>query len=297
MNLSKRELSIILLACLQFIIIFPLGCYGNLRPTNEHHKAFLGKLKDDYDHLSVEESIRRLRLLAPHIDINKDGFISPKELEIWVRDKYTSLLESDDVDFKFREMDFIHDNLVTWHEYTMRHYGFNNTATDDFTMELKKHFGDYVKRDERRWKYADVDEDNVLNLEEFHMFFKPNKYAEMMDVVAMEELEHYDIDKDGFLSMEEYIKAIGMPSMRPLDEKKFTEELDIDKDGKLNKDEVKIWKTPAIYDKAELESSELINIADDNQDGKLTIDEIVQNHFVFVGSKATISGTMLHDEF
>lgn len=59
------------------------------------------------------------------------------------------------------------------------------SATDDFTMELKKHFGDYVKRDERRWKYADVDEDNVLNLEEFHMFFKPNKYAEMMDVVAM----------------------------------------------------------------------------------------------------------------
>ena len=31
------------------------------------------------------------------------------------------------------------------------------------------------------------------------------------------------------------IEAIGMPSMRPLDEKKFTEELDIDKDGKLNK--------------------------------------------------------------
>ena len=33
------------------------------------------------------------------------------------------------------------------------------------------------------------------------------------------------------------------------------------------------------------------------QDGRLTVDEIVDNHFVFVGSKATISGTMLHDEF
>jgi len=52
-------------------------------------------------------------------------------------------------------------------------------------MEMKEHLKDYLARDKRRWKFADVDEDGALNLEEFHMFYKPTKYAEMMDVVAM----------------------------------------------------------------------------------------------------------------
>ncbi|XP_066913323.1 calumenin-B-like [Clytia hemisphaerica] len=271
---------------------------GGLRPgSDEHHKAFLGKLKDEYDHLSVEESVRRLRLLAPHIDMNKDGFISSKELQIWVRDKYTSILDSEDIDFKFRELDIHFDNSLTWDEYTERYYGLNNTASDGLSKEIKENFKEYLARDQRRWKYADIDEDGALNLEEFHMFSKPTKYAEMVDVVAYEEIEHYDINKDGFLSLEEYLKAIAMPAMRPLDEKKFHEEYDLDKDGRLNKDEVKLWKTPKFFDQAELEAKELIRIADDDQDGKLTVKEIVHNHFVFVGSKATISGTMLHDEF
>ena len=62
------------------------------------------------------------------MDINKDGYISLKELQIWVRDKYTSLLDSDDVDFKFREMDLHHDNQITWYEYAMQHFGYNDTG-------------------------------------------------------------------------------------------------------------------------------------------------------------------------
>ena len=50
---------------------------------------------------------------------------------------------------------------------------------------LKKEFSTYLTRDLRRWKYADIDGNNLLNLEEFHMFTKPLKYAEMMDIVAI----------------------------------------------------------------------------------------------------------------
>lgn len=281
-----------------FYLIYLLICLSNqLRPSNEHHKAFLGKLKNGYDDLSIEESIRRLRLLVPHIDMNKDGLVSSKELEVWVRDKYVSLLEDDDVDFKFRELDFYYDNRITWDEYTIKQFGFRDNATDGISIEMKENFKEYVIRDKRRWKYADIDEDETLNLEEFHMFYKPSKYAKMMDVVAMEEIEHFDKDKDGYLSLDEYIEAIGMPSLHSLDERKFHEEYDVNKDGKLDKDEVKLWKTPELFDRAELEAKNLIKIADDNKDGKLSPDEIVQHHFIFVGSKATISGSMLHDEF
>ena len=67
-------------------------------------------------------------MLVPHIDMNKDGFVSAKELQIWVRDKYTSILDSDDVDYKFRELDSYYDNRITWQEYTARHYGFNDNG-------------------------------------------------------------------------------------------------------------------------------------------------------------------------
>lgn len=60
--------------------------------------------------------------------MDKDGFVSAKELQIWVRDKYTSLLDSDDVDYNFRELDSYYDNRITWHEYTTRHYGLNENG-------------------------------------------------------------------------------------------------------------------------------------------------------------------------
>ena len=60
--------------------------------------------------------------------MNKDGFISSKELQIWVRDKYTSILDTEDIDFKFRELDTHFDNSLTWDEYTERYYGLNNSG-------------------------------------------------------------------------------------------------------------------------------------------------------------------------
>lgn len=42
------------------------------------------------------------------------------------------------------------------------------------------------------------------------------------------------------------------------------------------------------------ESLHLISMADTNHDNKLSIDEIVDNHDVFVGSEATDFGQQLH---
>jgi len=48
------------LGLLNFLILL-VKITNGLRPSNEHHKAFLGKMKNEYDHLSIEESVRRLR--------------------------------------------------------------------------------------------------------------------------------------------------------------------------------------------------------------------------------------------
>ena len=68
------------------------------------------------------------RLLIPHIDINKDSYLSAKELEIWVRDKYESLYITEDVDAMFRETDVNFDNEISWEEHMWRHYAIRDNG-------------------------------------------------------------------------------------------------------------------------------------------------------------------------
>ena len=62
-----------------------------------------------------------------------------------------------------------------------------------------------ISRDERRWKKADLDGDGNLSKEEFASFLHPEDVEHMRDTVVMETLDDIDKDKDGFISLEEYI--------------------------------------------------------------------------------------------
>lgn len=84
------------------------------------------------------------RLLVPHIDLNKDSFITAKELEVWVRDKYESLLDTDDVDAVFREADIDFDNEVTWSEYLWRHFGIRDNGKCFSDICIKVYRGVYA---------------------------------------------------------------------------------------------------------------------------------------------------------
>jgi len=48
--------------------------------------GFLGSIKDaeEFDHLSPEESKRRLKILLLKMDLNKDSQIDRKELHAWI---------------------------------------------------------------------------------------------------------------------------------------------------------------------------------------------------------------------
>ena len=50
-------------------------------------------------------------------------------------------------------------------------------AADDFDYK------EMIERDERRWAKADVDEDKLLNQEEFSNFLHPEDAAHMRDIV------------------------------------------------------------------------------------------------------------------
>ena len=65
-----------------------------------------------------------------------------------------------------------------------------------------------IGRDERRYKRADKDNDRKLNREEFTAFLHPENDEDMKGIVVEETLEDIDKDKDGFISLDEYVGRI-----------------------------------------------------------------------------------------
>lgn len=61
------------------------------------------------------------------------------------------------------------------------------------------------KRDRRRWAVADTDSDDLLTKDEFASFLHPEETGHMRDVVVLETMEDIDKDKDGKISLQEYI--------------------------------------------------------------------------------------------
>lgn len=66
-------------------------------------------------------------------------------------------------------------------------------------------YAEMVKRDQRRWKVADKNDDDALTLEEFTDFLHPEEAERMRSIVVTETMEDIDKDRDGKISLEEYI--------------------------------------------------------------------------------------------
>lgn len=67
------------------------------------------------------------------------------------------------------------------------------------------HYKEMMDRDARRWKKADRDNDGSLNKQEFQDFVHPEESEHMKDIIVIETIEDIDKDKDGKISIEEYI--------------------------------------------------------------------------------------------
>jgi len=280
---------------------------GDEHNPNYDHEAFLGEEAKTFDQLSPEESKERLGKIVDKIDRDIDGKITKEELKSWIQYTQRRYI-TEDVDRQWKSHNPQSKEAITWEEYKQVVYGFMDDMEpseldrdeDGFTYK------DMIRRDQRRWGIADTNGDHVLDKEEFTNFLHPEDAPHMRDIVVVETMEDIDKDKDGFISLAEYIGDMyrgqggeDEPDWVKNEREQFANYRDKNHDGQMDPEEVKQWIIPPDFDHAEAEAKHLVLEADADDDGRLTKEEIMSKYDLFVGSQATDFGEALtrHDEF
>jgi len=279
---------------------------GSEHNAKYDHEAFLGKdTAAEYDDMSPEKSKEKLGMLVPKMDSDGNGFITEEELKNHISFMQKRYVNNDvERTWKNYNVEKIKDGKLAWKDYREMVYG----SADGEGQELSPEYQKMIIRDQRRWKVADYDSNDLLDRTEYGCFMHPEDCDHMRDIVVAETVEDIDKDKDGFVSLEEYIGDMYRPDDYPelagkepdwvaSEREMFKDHRDKDKDGRLNKDEMRDWIMPIGFDHADAEAKHLIGIADDDKDGKLSKAEILAHHDTFVGSQATDYGEQLqkHD--
>jgi len=265
------------------------------------HEAFLGDEDAEYfESLDPEESQRRLGIICDKIDTNGDRMINLEELQKWIQFVQEREVR-EDTERQWEERNKGEGEYVKWDDFKKDVYGFV-----DENAEGSYNFKPMLERDYRRWQKADSDGDDQLTKLEFQSFLHPEDSEHMRDIMVMETLEDMDLDKDGSISLDEYIGDIykgelgdAEPDWVTQERTLFAVDRDKDRDGVMSFEEVKQWIIPDDFDHSLGEAKHLIVKADMNGDSLLSKQEVLDQYDMFVGSSATQFGEVLsrHDEF
>lgn len=140
------------------------------------------------------------RKIFDKIDKDKDGFVTEAELRKWIRHVQTRYI-SKETDNQWEDFkNDLKEELLSFEDYKKKTYG-PGSDPDDEEDGAKK----LINRDERRWRKADLNNDGLLNKDEFLNFLHPEEADHMRDIVVDETLEDIDKDKDGKIDIEEFI--------------------------------------------------------------------------------------------
>lgn len=240
---------------------------------NFDHEAFLGgKESKSFDQLSPEESKERLSRIVDKIDINQDGLITLEELKNWISTSQKSYI-LEDVERQWKSHNPEEKIKLSWDEYRKSSYGFMDEPDNEISEEDNQIYQNMIKRDKRRWELADKDKDEALTKSEFADFLHPEESEHMKDVVVDETIEDVDKDKDGRVSLDEYINDMyasdaggnDVPDWIYAEKEQFNINRDKNKDGFMDRDEVREWVLPKNFDQSETEAKHLISESDINK--------------------------------
>ncbi len=265
------------------------------------HEAILGSAKDaeEYDQLPPEEAKARLEILVGKMDLNKDGFVDKAELKAWILKSFRSLSEEESEE-RFDEAEEDGDGFVTWLEYRRAEFDFDDDEDFETLRSDPEHAEEIsmLEEDKILFDSADKNHDGKLTKEEYLSFTHPEEDKEMIRPVLEMTVKAKDRNGDGKIDFQEFMGDRGKDQSKDwlVDEKdRFDTDLDKNKDGMLDDAEIIAWIIPDNNEIASDEVNHLFAGADEDVDGLLSMNEILDHHDLFVGSEATDYGEHLHD--
>ncbi|XP_020559723.1 proline-serine-threonine phosphatase-interacting protein 1 [Oryzias latipes] len=233
----------------------------------DHDMAVLlgDETTEEIKKLTPEEQREKLLEIVKKIDTNGDNLLGAEEITLWIQHVYRKYA-LEDAEERFPEFDLNKDGVLTWEEYnTVAH---DQLFTFDESTVLEDPEQDSLRqlhlKEKKRFDFADIDDTPGLSVSEFLAFTHPSEVDRMADFTIQDVLTEYDTDKDGFISLSEFIGDVrgedNSPSKWEIEETvRFKELYDQDKDGNLNRDEQLRWIAPNSYGSAREEGKEFIS--------------------------------------
>lgn len=261
------------------------------------HEAILGSpdVNDEFSKLSAHEAKQRLSVLLVQMDTDGDMSISKNELSDWVLNNFRKQDSAEAIQ-KLTEVDSNGDSKVTWEEYAMKVFGYTAEELHRFSSDndpVMETFNKMIADEEVKFRLADQDHDGSLDLPEYTAFLHPHNYDFMHDYEIERVLTDYDKNGDGVVSFREYVGESKPDREQRIVDKENFDSYDTNHDGHLDRTELRSWVLPDRKYMADEEAEHLISESDLNRDKKLTYDEILERHDLWVGSAATDYGQEL----
>ncbi|KAM8750196.1 reticulocalbin-2 isoform 1-T2 [Acanthopagrus schlegelii] len=293
------------------LLQFGFGQSTHKHPHENHYVDQQHNPEHDMNVLLGDEDTEEIKKLSPaeqrgkiteivkKIDTNADNMLSAEEITLWIQRVYRKYA-LDDAKERFPEFDTDKDGVVTWEEYNMVTHdqliSFDDIAYEDPEQQSLRHL--HLK-ERKRFDFADADNTSGLDVTEFLAFTHPSEVDHMADFAIEDVLAEYDTDKDGFISLNEFIGDVrgeeDSPSQWEIEETvRFKDLYDQDKDGRLNRDEQLRWVAPNSYGSAREEALHLLKEMDHDDDGQISEAEVLKNQETFMNSEVTDYGRQLH---
>ncbi|CAL6325059.1 unnamed protein product [Bathycoccus prasinos] len=290
----------------------------------------------DYDRYHDFNVTKRLEEIFPVIDLDQNGIVSREELRIWHYAQARNHSENR-AEHEFDVTDNDHDGFVTLKEYLEDDFDVDVTGNGT-EKEMEEYNVRWIRNARKVFELTDTDKDGKLNRTEFFYFIHPEegkRGSEIGKHLVAETIRDHDTNMDEKLNFTEFYESlfhqVDEVEEEPVgsDDKTNSNEegsnnndaydesvmrvralalfarLDKDKDGlvtshELHADEASYKKLhPTNDDHARDQSGSLVDDADENKDGGLSLVEILKNKMMFYSTAMTSEDDYhdYHDEF
>ncbi|XP_054796256.1 uncharacterized protein LOC129301686 [Prosopis cineraria] len=278
----------------------------NMNTDVDSNTTLFNEVMETYQYLTAGGKLNttmRLTILFPLLDRDpKDYLISFNELEAWILQQSLDRLNymtSNELNSKDKNG----DSAISFREYLPQF--------SDSDLEKKGMGHGEAGWWQERLDMADLDHNGLLNFSELKDFLHPedSKNEEMQKWLLRDRMKRMDYDNDGklnFKEFEDHVYSTYVSYMEfetagknvPQAHQKF-HELDVNKDNFLSVEElmpILQYLYPGELAYARFYTIYLINEADDNEDGKLSLEEMINHEIIFYHTVHADDSHEDHDE-